>query len=906
MQSFLQYVANDLLRRFPDDLSRCTIVFPNKRAGLFLNDCLLQAAAEQRGTQAQALWSPRYSTISDLFRSLSPLSVADPIELVCRLYPIYRQHTGDTVSLDYFYGWGERLLADFDDVDKNLAPVERLFRNLRDIKQLETTDYIDEKQEQALQAFFHDFSLQQNSRLRQKFLQLWDQLFPIYRDLNASLAATGQAYEGALYRSVAEGLQSGRTSLPEDVDTYAFVGFNVLDKAEETLFAHLRDAGKALFYWDYDKAYTAADTQFEAGVFLRRNIGQFPCALPEDIYDNLLQEKTIEFVAASSESIAAQSVTPWLQTYLTNNNRHTAIVICNENLLQPVLHAIPPEIKDLNVTKGFPLGHTEAYSMVVKLLDTAQETTATDLLRHIAAEIRRTVLEIPPATPPGTAGGSDTHDHLRPFTDIFRREAFFQAHLIVNRLLSLAEKGLLDVRRLTLRRLLLQVLRQKTIPFHGEPAIGLQIMGVLETRNLDFEHLLVLSCGEGLLPKHTSDNSFIPYALRAEFGLTTSRHKVAVFAYYFYRLIQRARHVTFVYNNSTDGLRKGEMSRFMTQLLVETRLPVRHWTLTAGLTLHSRRPEPIGKPEGMERRLARISPSAVNTYLRCPLSFYFQEIRKLGRQPDPSEGIDYRLFGTLFHAVAERIYADANGQAYLDVTPAMLDTLLSKEGELTLLQYIREAFAAAQCEQNELIEQVLLRYIRQLLRADRRTAPFRIVKPELKVELPLQVDVHGRKTEILLHGIVDRLDIVGRADGQTALRVLDYKTGGRPEKADSLEALFTPGDRHPHYILQACLYGLIIERATPQQLEAWQVPQEIQQLPLSPALFFVHKAAAEDYSPEVRIGGAEEYDFRDDAAEFREHLCRLLAEILDPTRPFLPTETPKNCLTCEFQHLCYH
>lgn len=877
MTPFLTLVARDLLHRFGRDLSRVTVVFPNKRASLFLNDYL---AAESN----QPVWAPAYRTISELFRSLSPLRVADPIEAVCRLHRTYCEATGSDDTLDFFYGWGERLLADFDDVDKNMADTERLFRNLRDIKALDAADLLSEEQEHVLQDFFHDFSLAKNSEVKQKFLSLWEALLPIYKQFNASLAADGLAYEGAVYRRVAEALQEGGVAFPPDTDLYAFVGFNVLDKVETALFDYLSQRGKALFYWDYDVAYTGDDDHFEAGTFLRRNLARFPSALPETCFDNLRGEKDITIMSAPTENAQARAVAPWLQTHLTADEKRTAVVMCNEQLLQPILHALPPEVREINVTKGFPLTHTPAFSLVEQYIkeQADQETFDTcSFLDNLSGHIRQTALE-----QRNRDEATDTRGHI--LAQLYA-ESYFRAYTVVGRLRLLAESGWLDVGRTTLCRLLRQVMRQDSIPFHGEPAAGLQVMGVLETRCLDFENVLILSVNEGNLPAAANDNSFIPYALRRAFGLTTSEHRTAVYAYYFYRLVQRARHVTMVYNCTADGLAKGEMSRFMTQMLVETDLPVRRMALSAERQTTSTPPPVIPKPTDLPDRFKQLSPSAINTYMRCPLQFYFRHVARLNEPQPAPDVIEPNTFGSLFHKAAELAYRELTS-ASPAVTREQLDRLTEAGGRL-LVRHIRQAYADEGLVENPVITEVVRMYLMQLLENDKRLTPFDIVGMEKESYTDITVPTPLGERTYRAGGIIDRLDVV-QLNGVTTLRIVDYKTGGKPEAATDVTQLVTPAKDHPHYVFQTFVYALTVCGTTKR--------------PIAPALFFVHQSAGEDYNPYIPFGpeGTPLADFTPLATEFRSALTGLLTEIMDTGRPFTATPFAEHCANCPFATLC--
>lgn len=893
---FLKAVALDLRSKWGNDLSRLTVVFPNKRAGLFFNEYLVSEK------DTSPVWAPQYATISELFTSLSSLVIDDPIETVCRIYKIYVDQTGSSETLDFFYGWGERLLSDFDDVDKNMADAHALFQNISEIKELENTDYLTPRQRQALSTFFKDFSESDNSRIRQSFLSLWNNMYPIYQALNGELLQEGKAYEGALYRDVVNRLERGMLEIDSGVGCYVFVGFNVLDKVEERLFQHLQQKKKALFYWDYDRYYAGEGTTFEAGIFLRKNLETFPNELPASHFDNLLKDKEIHYYSAATENIQARFATQWLSSHLTADAKRTAIVLCNETLLLPVLHSLPPELGDVNVTKGFPLSHTPAFSFICKELDDDASTENADsalFLSVLSERIKQAAFDFQE---------ENRKKPVEAFESQLHTEAYFQAYTIVNRFKLLVDKGRLAVGRLTLRRLLKQVLRQSSLPFHGEPAVGLQIMGLLETRNLDFENVLMLSVNEGNLPKRAgNDNSFIPPILRREFGLTTPRRRTAVYAYYFYRLLQRVRHVSLVYRNVADDRQKGEMSRFMMQLLVETHLPVTHYALSAPIRVRQVARPTIPKPDDLAGRLRELSPSALNSYLRCPLEFYFQRVMRLKEPEPPADVIEPNTFGTLFHRAAEQLYQERIASGNGLVTAAALERFLDDGGDVFLKRYVDQAFidiqnemspnaegpVAARAEINLVVERVLMRYLRQLLENDKKLAPFKILSTEKEVSLPFPVESKGRTIDVTLKGTIDRLDEVN-IDGLTRMRVVDYKTGGEPEKPAGVEHLFLVSEKRPHYVFQTFVYSLIMAAET--------------RMPLVPSLFFVHKSAGGEYDPCIFMGERTKKRpvlcFQEHAAKFEVLLRRLIAEIFNPDLPFEPTPVVAFCKNCKFRSLC--
>ena len=541
MTPFLQLVAQDLCAKIGTDFSRTVIVFPNKRAGLFFNKYLLDLAG------GQPVWAPRYVTLDSLFRSFArDWGVNDPIDTTLRIVQIFKRLTGRDVSVDWFYGWAEHLLADFDDVDKNRVDALKLYRNVNDWKQFDDTSFLSEQQVEDLKQFFLDFDPERRSELRERYRELWDVLGELYTELNAQLTAEHVAYEGALYRRVIEMLERGEAQLDPSVDRYVIVGFNALNAVEHSLFRFLKKEGQAMFYWDYDEYYTAAGNAGstdparlynEAGNFIRRHLLEFPNELPAgELFRNLAQPKCIEMISASTEAIQAQYVAPWLEANLTPEPRRTAVVLCNESMLQPVLHGLPEAVTELNVTKGFPLSHTEVVTLVERKMGEWErrqtKLPVSEMIARLTALVERKGAEYV------NREGYSTEK----IEDVLQGEAFYQMYTLLNRFALIMGRFTAESQMtiVTLRRLIRGVVRGMTVPFHGEPAVGLQIMGVLETRCLDFDRVIMLSVNDGVLPRRANDSSFIPFALRRAFGLTTPDQRTSVYAYKFSRLLQRA------------------------------------------------------------------------------------------------------------------------------------------------------------------------------------------------------------------------------------------------------------------------------------------------------------------------------------------------------------------------------
>lgn len=957
MESFLKLVAADLYKHTEGNLAHTAVVFPNKRAGLFFNEYLAQESDSP-------IWSPAYVSISELFRSLSPWEVGDPVKLVCELYKIFRRETQSTETLDDFYFWGEMLISDFDDADKNRVDTDKLFSNLQDLRNImDDYTFIDDEQEEAIRQFFQNFSIERRTALKERFISLWNVLGNIYKGFRESLASQNIAYEGMMYRHVIEHLDVDK--LP--YEKYVFVGFNVLNKVEHTLFTQLKDAGKAVFYWDYDEFYMKENRQavtHEAGEFIRRNLRDFPSPLSGELFKNLSKPKEVHYIASSTENAQARYLPQWIRNNLTTPEKETAVVLCNEALLQPVLHSLPAEVKHVNITMGFPLSQTPVYSFLIALLElhthgfnfksgrytfqsvvtllkhpyTRQLTGQAELLEkeltrnnrfyplpgelgkdefltqlftplsgnlNLCIRLSETLQQVAGIYQANTSGTEDTDA----FNQLYR-ESLFKAYTTINRFRTLIEEDELTVQSETFRRLLVKVLSATNIPFHGEPAIGMQVMGVLETRNLDFRHLVLLSVNEGQLPKSGGDSSFIPYNLRKAFGMTTIEHKIAVYAYYFYRLLQRAERITLIYNTSSDGLNRGEWSRFMLQFLIEWPHPITRQFLEAGQSPQGTSPITVEKTPDVMRRMqslfdvranpkAKFSPSALNYYLDCPLKFYYRYVAGLSAPDEVSAEIDSATFGSIFHYAAEHIYKDLTTHGKV-INKEALETLL--RNEVKLQDYVDTAFKKLffNVPQNEKPEYngiqlinsaVIARYLKQLLQNDLRYAPFTFIASEMEVDEPIDIQTPKGVIKSRIGGIIDRMD---SKDG--TLRIVDYKTGGDADTPPHVESLFIPDKKRSNYVFQTFLYAAIMCRKQPT-------------MKIAPALLYIHRAATETYSPVIQMGEPRKpkeavEDFSKYEKEYRERLQGLLEEIFNPEKSFAQTEIIEKCTYCDFKALC--
>ncbi len=963
-KTFLEYVAEDIIGKYGTDLSRIAVVFPNKRAALFLNEHLARIAG-------QPVWSPAYITISDLFRQHTDLKPADPIKLICDIHKSFTKCTGIDETLDHFYGWGQLLLADFDDIDKNMADADSIFCNLKDIHELDDISYLDDEQKEMLKRFFANFSDDIESELKKRFLSLWSHFGDIYHDYNRRLTEQGIGYEGAIYRKVAS-----EETLHLKYDKYLFVGFNLIQKVERVLFSRLMKEGKAKFYWDFDEYYMpTARAQQSASV--PNNTASFAAYLTDfpneldntdrNIYANMRRPKRIRFISSPTENAQARFASNWL---LENDRykagRKTAVVMCDESILLPIMHSLPPEADKVNITSGFPLAMTPVASLVMLLFDlytlglrkkgTAfnphylKKLMAHPYARHLQEvhlkgvhlsqvhqkEEQQTIGDnsgcMGMAGMPYPPTSAALLQHIATLVkqvgiatkqegDALTQESVFRMFTILNRLAALADSGDLVVDNTTLRRLVSQLVGAASIPFHGEPVVGVQIMGVLETRNIDFDNVLLLSCNEGNMPKGVNDASFIPYSIRKAHGLTTIDNKVAIYSYYFHRLLQRAGDITIAYNNSTDNGHTGEMSRFMLQLLVESGQKIDHYSLTAKNQPTPLMPKAIEKDEAAIDKLeemSKLSPSAINTYIRCKLAFYYQYIAHIKEPDSDPETIDNRMFGNIFHRAAYLIYKDITDHSPV-IEKAHIQAYLSNRK--LLASVVDRAFEEEECKTNNGLQiinrEVIIEYITKLLKIDQQLCPFSILamEEEAKVYTQLSFTIPSggalkggalvssaptKQYDLTIGGIIDRLDAVtDKQTGKRRIRVVDYKTGNKPSSAiKSIEEVFDPkniASKHSNYFLQAILYSLIVSRS-----KEWNAANDA----VSPALLFIKQAATNGYDPTLCIDKHPISDVTVYEEEFLTKLKETVADMYSPDAAFTPTDDRKKCELCPYRMLC--
>ena len=902
MKSFLYNVAQDLLKQWGEDLHRVTVVFPNKRASLFLNRALAEISEKP-------IWSPQYTTISELFQQMSTLQVADRIKLICELHKTYCEVTGRAETLEQFYGWGEIMLADFDDIDKHNGDAKKIFTLLGDIHEMDAVDYLTEEQKRVLQRFFNNFTPDHTTQLKRNFMELWNKFYDIYTNYRQRLLAQGIAYEGMMYREVIE------CSAQFNSSEYVFVGFNLLTPVEQLLIAKVE--GK--IYNDDDRSNPP---------------------------------KEMTFISSPTDDLQARYVSQWLTPERIKAGRRTAIVLADEGLLETVLHCLPTEMS-LNITTGYPLSQTSITSLIKGVSNLLQRNSYTlhninGILRHPLVKYisgRATELHeklnndlIYYLTPEEISIDENLSQLFMPLKNksdmgeltkrliwvtktIAKRvqeingitnyqlesEALYRMYTLLNRLDTLIseEEIKLDLPLYTM--LLNQIIQGTTIPFHGEPIEGIQIMGVLETRNLDFDHVLLLSCNEGTLPAKVSDTSFLPHSIRMAYNLTTVENKVAIYQYYFDRLMQRTNDVTIIYNNSTNEGKTGEMSRFMLQMIAKNEITIKRKSLEASVSTQPEQASDIEKTQEMVDKLLKkkfISPSSLGRYLRCPRSFYYTYIEEIrDNEEGDEESMDNMTFGTIFHAAAEMMYKDFNGKI---VSPSYIQQLANEKGyatlrRITMLAFRRKLFNIKDDKRDtpklgglQVINyEMVVTFLRHLLNYDSRLTQLEIAGLEKEVQGSIPVKTSKGTINVRIGGNIDRLDVVTDQDGVRRIRVIDYKTGRLSRKLNisSIDEIFMPEKMglHTDYFLQALLYASILEDEREKSV----------------GLLYVQSANNDDYDPLLCIDNKPIKDAAVYLSDFRKGLAELLAEILNTDIPFRQTLRTEQCKDCAFFNFCH-
>lgn len=856
MEGFLKEVALNILKE-NQNLRDLEIIVPNRRTGLFLKKALTESVEKTS-------WMPLITTIQELFLSNSDIHAAEDLLLIYRLYNIFIKHTGSNESFDDFYYWGEMILSDFDDIDKYLVDASKLFSTIRDIKEIDKAfDEYDENELEIIRRFWTNVNQADLSIHKQKFLDLWDKMTDVYNDFHEELLNNKIAYQGLIYRDVVNHIED---CVFKKTD-YAVVGFNALNKCEKALLHHLKNTKNTRFYWDADKYYLNDEYQ-EAGRFLRENIKRFGSHNNIGIVDFVKPvKKDIEVVMAPSPVSQVKMIAGILDKWKAEADfdpEKTAIILGDENLLIPLMYSIPSYVEPYNVSMGFPVKNSAAFGFLSHLVSLRRRLRKTgdsvnyyfkdvlsiinhSFIKSIFAEeagelnsqinkekiiyVNSGILAVNPFFEelfrPGLKNIPELSEWLNSVCsgllilltgkEKFITETEFLGK-ITNRVLVLKDCILNDKIEIQKNeiffKLLLNSVRSLSVAFEGEPLTGMQVLGFLETRCLDFDRVIMLSINEGVFPKKSAAQSLIPYNLRRFYELPSIEFQDSIFAYYFYRLLQRSKEVKIVYS-AQAGDTSSEASRFISQIKYELGQEIRFRSDGYKINIASHKPvhalKTAGVTEKVKEHLARgISPKAINEYLNCEFRYYLNYIEKI-KEPDKlEEEEDGAFFGRLFHQIMYYLYAPYTGKI---INKSDFDKIADTENINSVkLRAIKDVFglkSTAEVDRynEKLIVDIVMKYVTSLLEYDKNNSPFSLVSLEELHNYDFKaLSGNINLPEIKISGIIDRVDL---KDG--IVRVTDYKTGKTELSASSVGQLFDENrDQKYGTITQLFLYSLML------------------------------------------------------------------------------------------------
>jgi CRISPR/Cas system-associated exonuclease Cas4 (RecB family) len=944
-------VPNIFTKKHAGELHNICLVFPNRRSGVFFNSYL-------QNEITVAVIAPETTTIGELISGYSNYFQAERLQLISVLYDVFQKHTQTTETFDEFYFWGEILLADFNDIDRYLVNAKDLFRNIFDIKEIESVfDYLTPEQKEALEHFWGSVAVNEKKEFQQKHLRIWEKLFSVYAEFKEILKEKKMAYAGMADRQVIENMGDGNHNF--EFKQYYFIGLNALNTCEKRFFRHLQKEQKAAFLWDFDHFYLD-DISNEAGRFMRENLKSFPP--PNDFLlnpDLFGKKKNIKLVAVSSNYGQAQQIPIFLKE--TENDfegkfDNTAIVLADETLLFSSLGAIPTDIGTVNITMGYPAKNSMIYGFIMLLVNLlknkrndesrgviAYHRFVTDILNHQLLqyweseknktflneiqtnnritiklnEIDYSALHKIIFTLPEKVENYSRY-FLNVLAEIVRKfqtsepenimmseiiyavyQAIEKLELVLNKTIHEQKREISDV---VFFRLFTQYLGTVSVAFEGEPLSGVQVMGILETRCLDFKNLVILGLNENKWPRTFTAPSFIPANIRKGFGLPGIDEQDAMYAYYFYRLIQRAENVTATYSVVKEGISTGELSRYGFQLQYDSEQNPEKINLDFSFAHEPVKSIAVEGSEKIVEKLLdnnttehQLSPSAINTYLQCSLRFYFRYVMQLPEPDELKEEIDGMIFGNIFHDTMEALY-----KPFVSKVINRSDIENIQKNKVLIENEIRKKIAKNYFKQKEedtkkvilegktlLIYENIKTYLNQLLQVDMDLTPFTLISLEEKYKTTLEVDINGIKTNINIGGKIDRVD---RVNGK--IRVLDYKTGYvKSTSFKAVDELFKRNVKDPKKeVLQAMIYTWILSELT-------------NEIDFHPAIYSLRDLFKENFNPEI-TWTQHDFSFTELKEDFVTELKSLLTEIYSTQNSFVQTPHIEHCKYCAYKTIC--
>lgn len=919
---FLHSCIEDIVTKHGTDFSHTIILLPNRRPELFIKNYLSSLIKD-------AFFLPKFITIQDFFASNSSLVIEDNLLLIYNLYHEYKAASQSNESFEEFYSWGEMLLSDFNDIDTYLIDYKNLFANIQAIKDFENIfDFLSQEQVHLIQRFWNVVEQKPESHIKAKFISIWKVLGVIYENFNKNLREKNIAYKGMLHRQVVQNLPNS-IDLPPETTIFA-IGFNALNECELKLFDFFKSSKKGYFYWDYDVYYNHTESAHEASYFLQKNIERYGNELPEDYFNNFKEEKSITIIETPNTLSQVKEFEYIKQLAHTDNH---AIVLADEQLLLPLLQSIP-EQEVYNVSLGMNIAHTEAYNVFDALMQ-LQENKHThafytkDLKNICSFEIIKQIFADSYSKINEATAHNFSFTHIKSIEWDEATKNFFvcSSNSSYTEYLKLCLQTLInykkdsevllsvwyalyttienieticnsyDITPLSVQFInatLRKAAKSLHIPIEGEPLQGIQIMGILETRLLDFESITILSLNENILPKKTIGSSFIPYSLRVGFGMPTIKEHNSIFAYYFYRLLQRASRITLCYSTQTEDMGLGEQSRYITQLEREyihynPQVKIEKKYSMYPVYPNEEKPIFISKNstefkefvDALQKGTKELSPTALYKFIVCPLQFYFAVIKKLRKPDEIKELPDERDYGNFVHKALETIYENHKNTT---LTADTIREIIRNDAHIKTT--VKNIVSQEITDQSiEVPVQIVSKYVTRALEYDQTIAPFTITGLEQEIKYTFAIDNH---TTISLKGIIDR---VHKQGGD--ITILDYKTGKNTIACNSIEEIFS--DEHAHHnsaIFQIFLYSYILQDMHKDKN-------------IRPSLLFLRDYGTSNERYSKITVQKQSIDYYSEIGDDYYHLlCDTLTRLLDKTIDFAQTKDNKSCAYCDYNHIC--
>lgn len=921
--TFLERIADELLSRHSgNDYTDYSLVFPTRRAALIFK----LRFSEKLNRPA---FLPACYSIGDYVAAHFPSVIADRKELLLELFALHKTYFP---SIDYssFVAWGEMMQNDFEEIDRYLIDADLLYAELKVQKEIDDLFETDPEQALQIKKFWSLFTDKEPSRLKTNFLHTWQVLPKLYHGLQATLAAKNKTTEGHAYRMLA--MHPEKYLTIAKVQATILAGFYALTPAEQKLFEYVSSTGGTIL-WDADNYYTDQVEQ-EAGFYFRQNPltqGDFKWK------ENYLNAEKKQIHITGSPLVVGQikGVANTLSAGIkdgTINLNKTAIILSDETLLPVLLQSLPNEISALNVTMGYPFSSTPLYRFIKLLLQMKNKSVRKEDGWYLNIESLQEVFLHPYA-----------HAFFQSTKNIIKDGAVYFTKLSdvemddANMLLEWLEENnntvfqkysywfqkvinYLDERNETLQKEIASFIRTEVeelalltqpfemlldasakemlvqdifdssrLPFSGEPVKGLQVMGFLETRTLDFETIFIVGVNEGSMPKLSKHNSFIPFNLRKGFKLPTYEEQDAISAYHFWRLFQRSTNIHLVYNTLVNEFAGGEKSRYLLQLFYELQPAMhQHWTFTHRLLATPMEPVTLNPPsflrtDALTKKLVglyattkklKFSATSLQSFINCSLQFYFRYIEKIKEPEEYHEQIDGAMFGEIFHQTVEKLYASLNGKIFSasdaaslkkQIQPIVLNALKDKYD----FHYNQKGFAF-------LIEKIIVRYVQYIIDTDLQSETFAPIafEKEVVMEHPIREGI-----SVLVKGKFDRLDKL-----RNAYRIVDYKTGN-----DTVEKQKSGADVFSNIKLKVNLQLL---------LYVWLAEQSGFDLPVNAGIYPLRRMTnGIEYVEEgYRINN-------NTMLEFEQGMTTLIDNILYTT-DFVQTEDVKRCQYCPYKTIC--